>query len=122
MQVLKKLSFLYILTFLLACNNTPAFVGSWELVSIELADGKITGSELGNPVYTFNEDKSYTIEYTELLQSGTWEMEGESLYLRDKQRPDEVNTLTIILAEKTIFNYTIGDGDTKTNVILKRAD
>jgi len=122
MQVLKKLSFLYILTFLLACNNTPAFVGSWELVSIELADGEITGSELGNPIYTFNEDKSYTIEYTELMQSGTWEMEGESLYLRDNQRPDEVNTLTIILAEKTIFNYTIGDGDTKTNVILKRAD
>ena len=122
MQVLKKLSFLYILTFLLACNNTPAFIGSWELVSIELADGKITGSELGNPVYTFNEDKSYTIEYTELMQSGTWEMEGESLYLRDNQHPDEVNTLTIILAEKTIFNYTIGDGDTKTNVILKRAD
>lgn len=122
MQVLKKLSFLYILTFLLACNNTPAFVGSWALVSIELADGEITGSELGNPIYTFNEDKSYTIEYTELLQSGTWEMEGESLYLRDNQRPDEVNTLTIILAEKTIFNYTIGDGDTKTNVILKRAD
>jgi hypothetical protein len=49
-------------------------------------------------------------------------MEGESLYLRDNQRPDEVNTLTVILAEKTIFNYTIGDGDTKTNVILKRAD
>lgn len=122
MQVLKKLSFLYILTFLLACNNTPAFLGSWELVSIELADGEITGSELGNPIYTFNEDKSYTIEYTELMQSGTWEMEGESLYLRDNQHPEEVNTLTIILAEKTIFNYTIGDGDTKTNVILKRAD
>ena len=122
MQVLKKLSFLFVLTILLACNNTPAFVGSWELVSIELADGEITGSELGNPMYTFNEDKSYTIEYTELLQSGTWEMEGESLYLRDNQRPDEVNTLTVILAEKTIFNYTIGDGDTKTNVILKRAD
>jgi len=97
-------------------------LGSWELVSIELADGEITGSELGNPIYTFNEDKSYTIEYTELMQSGTWEMEGESLYLRDNQHPDEVNTLTIILAEKTIFNYTIGDGDTKTNVILKRAD
>lgn len=97
-------------------------MGSWELVSIELADGEITGSELGNPIYTFNEDKRYTIEYTELLQSGTWEMEGETLYLRDNQRPDEVNTLTIILAEKTIFNYTIGDGDTKTNVILKRAD
>ena len=122
MQVLKKLSFLYILTFLLACNNTPAFIGSWELVSIEFAEGKITGSELGNPIYTFNEDKSYTFEYTELLQSGTWEMEGESLYLRDNQHPDEVNTLTIILAEKTIFNYTSGDGDTKTNVILKRAD
>jgi len=122
MQVLKKLSFLFVLTILLACNNTPTFVGSWELVSIELADGEITGSELGNPIYTFNEDKSYTIEYTELMQSGTWEMEGESLYLRDNQRPDEVNTLTIILAEKTIFNYTIGDGDTKTNVILKRAD
>lgn len=122
MQVIKKLSFLFIFALLIACESSPAFVGKWELVSLELADDEITANELGDPVYTFNEDNTYSIEVTGLRQIGTWELQGESLLLRDNDNPDEVTTLKIVQAEKTIFHYTAGEGDTKTNVILKRAD
>lgn len=122
MQVLKKLSFILILVVLFACDTSPAFVGTWELVSLELADDEITANELGDPVYTFNKDNSYTIEVTGLRQEGTWELQGESLLLRDNDNPEDVTTLTIVQAEKTIFHYTAGEGETQSNVILKRAD
>lgn len=122
MRLLKKLLFLCFFFIFIACQNTPAFVGSWELVSLKLAEDEITANELGDPIYSFNADKTYSIEVTGLSQSGTWELEGEQLLLTDKENISEAIVLNIVQSEETIFHYTAGEGETVTHVILKRAN
>lgn len=122
MAFIKRLVLFSVLALLIACQSEPAFVGKWELVSLELAEDEITATELGNPVYFFNKDHTYSIEVTGLSQHGTWELEGTQLKLKDNDKSDEVSVLNIVQSEESIFHYTAGEGETVTNVILKRAD
>lgn len=122
MRLIKKFLFVCICLLFVACQNQPAFVGTWELVSLELADDEITANELGNPVYSFNKDQSYSIEVTGLSQQGTWEMKGDDLLLTDSENPNQAIVLHIVQVEEGMFHYTAGEGETVTNVILKRAN
>tara|TARA_B110000459_G_scaffold48245_1_gene53857 strand:- start:1063 stop:1431 length:369 start_codon:yes stop_codon:yes gene_type:complete len=122
MTIVKKLIFICFFMLMLACQNDPAFVGSWELVSLNLADDKITANELGNPIYSFNSNHTYSIEVTGMSQYGTWKQENGKLLLIDNGTPDKVTVLKIIQAEETIFHYSAGEGETITDVILKRVN
>lgn len=122
MTIVKKLIFICFFMLMLACQNDPAFVGSWELVSLNLADDKITANELGNPIYSFNSNHTYSIEVTGMSQYGTWKQENGKLLLTDNGTPDKVTVLKIIQAEETIFHYSAGEGETITDVILKRVN
>ena len=113
---------IFSMLFLFACQSTPAFVGSWELVSLKLEDESITAKDLGNPTYSFHKDQTYTIEVTGLSQSGTWDLKEDKLVLKDNENPDAENVLTIIQTEDNMFHYTAGSDETKTDVILKRVD
>lgn len=121
---MNKNFFLMILmaAFLVACNQSPKFVGVWELESLQLQTESITAADLGNPVYTFNDDKTYSIEVTGLAQTGTWNLEGDQLTLVDYDNPDTQNKLTVIEATNSKFHYTAGEGNSITNVILKRKE
>lgn len=116
--------FILLLSFslLFACQTSPGFVGSWELVSLKLEDESITAKDLGDPVYTFHEDNTYTIEVTGLAQNGTWVLEGEKLILTDKENPEVENVLNIIEVQENMFHYTAGSENMVTDVILKRVD
>ena len=46
---------------LVACDQSPKFVGIWELESLKLQTESITAADLGNPVYTFFKDNTYSI-------------------------------------------------------------
>lgn len=108
--------------FLMACNQSPKFVGVWELESLKLQTETITAADLGNPVYTFNEDNTYSIEVTGLAQNGTWSLEGDQLTLIDNDNPDAANNLTVVESTPAKFHYTAGEGESMTNVILKRKE
>ena len=105
-----------------ACDTTPKFVGSWELVSLKLENESITAGDLGNPVYTFNENNTYTIEVTGLAQNGSWQLEGEKLILKDQENPEVENILNIVEVQERMFHYTAGSDGALTDVILKRVD
>ena len=122
MTIVKKLIFICFFMLMLACQNDPAFVGSWELVSLNLADDKITANELGNPIYSFNSNHTYSIEVTGMSQYGTWKQENGKLLLTDNGTTDKITVLKIIQAEETIFHYSAGEGETITDVILKRVN
>tara|TARA_B110000483_G_scaffold148582_1_gene177146 strand:+ start:98 stop:466 length:369 start_codon:yes stop_codon:yes gene_type:complete len=122
MTIVKKLIFICFFMLMLACQNDPAFIGSWELVSLNLADDKITGKEFSNPIYSYNSNHTYSIEITGMYQYGTWKQEDGKLLLTNNETPDKVTVLSIIQAEETIFHYSAGEGETMTNVILKRVN
>jgi len=110
------------LAFLAACNQSPNFVGVWELESIKLQTEIITAADLGNPVYTLKEDNTYKIEVSGLSQNGTWSLLEDQLTLIDNDNPDTKNKLTVVEASKVKFHYTAGEGESKTHVILKRKE
>lgn len=122
MTIVKKLIFIGFFMLILACQNDPAFVGTWELVSVNLADDKITAKEMDNPIYSYNSDHTYAVEVTGMSQYGTWKQENGKLLLTDNETPDKVTVLKIIQAEETIFHYSVGEGETMTDVILKRVN
>ena len=107
---------------LVACNQSPKFVGVWELESLKIQTEIITATDLGNPVYTFKKDNTYSIEVTGLAQNGTWALAGDQLTLVDNDNPDAENTLTVVEATAAKFHYTAGEGQSQTNVILKRKE
>jgi hypothetical protein len=121
---MNKNFFLIILiaSFMIACNNSTKFVGSWELESLQLQDELITAADLGNPVYTFNENNTYSIKVSGLAQNGAWALEGDKLTLIDNDNPDSDNILTIVESNEYKFHYTAGEGQSMTNVILKRKE
>ena len=57
-----------------------------------------------------------------MSQNGTWNHEDGKLILLDNESPDKVTVLKIIQAEETIFHYSVGEGKTMTDVILKRVN
>jgi hypothetical protein len=105
---------------LVACDQSPKFVGIWELESLKLQTESITATDLGNPVYTFFKDNTYSIEVSGLAQNGTWALEGDQLTLIDADNPDAKNKLTVVESTASKFHYTAGEGTSMTNVILKR--
>tara|TARA_Y100000385_G_scaffold13261_1_gene13445 strand:+ start:1008 stop:1376 length:369 start_codon:yes stop_codon:yes gene_type:complete len=122
MTIVKKLIFLCFFMLMLACHTDPGLLGSWELVSLNLAGDKITSNELGHPIFSFNFDHSYSIEVQGMSHYGTWKQEDGKLLLTDNETPETVNVLSIIQAEETIFHYSLGEGKTMTDVILKRVN
>lgn len=122
MTIVKKLIFICFFLLMLACHNDPAFVGSWELVSLNLADDKITGKDFSYPIYSYNSNHTYSFEVTGMSEYGTWKQEDGKLLLTNNETPDKVTVLTIIQAEETIFHYSLGEGETMTDVILKRVN
>ena len=122
MTIVKKLIFICFFLLLLARHNDHAFVGSWELVSLNLADDKITGKDFSYPIYSYNSNHTYSIEVTGMSEYGTWKQEDGKLLLTNNETPDKVTVLTIIQAEETIFHYSLGEDKTMTDVILKKVN
>ncbi len=122
MTIVKKLIFICFFMLMLACHTDPAFIGSWELVSLNLADDKITGKDFSYPIYSYNSNHTYSIEVTGMSEYGTWKQKDGKLLLTNNETPDKVTVLTIIQAEETIFHYSLGEGETMTDLILKRVN
>ncbi|MEZ4915642.1 MAG: DUF4923 family protein [Chitinophagales bacterium] len=121
---MNKIKYLVVSTFLMlllfACQTTPDFVGQWELKELQLGNERITGMDIGNPTYTFNKDKTFTIAIDDLSQSGTWSYKNNKLSLVNDDDKGNENILTVVDVNDTIFHYTTGVDNQESFVYLRR--
>lgn len=110
----------FILSLLFACQSTPGFVGKWELKELKLGNESITGMDIGNPTYTFNKDKTFTIAIDDLSQSGTWSFKNNKLTLINDDDKENENVLTVIEVNDSIFHYTTGVTEKESSVYLRK--
>jgi hypothetical protein len=100
-------------------KETPAFVGAWELIKMDLGGEVINANILGNPTYTFNIDNTYVIRASAQSEQGSWTIKGDKLVLFSKSLEKET-VLKIIDTTENILTYEIGE-ETITKVFLRRA-
>lgn len=99
-------------------TETPAFVGAWELIKMDL-DGEIINSNImGNPTYTFNIDNTYVIRASSQSEQGSWSIKGDNLVLYSKDL-DKETILRVTDATENTLTYEI-KGEMLTTVYLKR--
>lgn len=100
-------------------KDTPAFVGEWELIKMDLAGEIVNANILGNPTYVFNIDKTYVIWVSSQSEQGTWSLQGENLVLFSEALEKET---VVKITENTEdkLSYEIGK-ESITKVYLKRA-
>ena len=58
-------------------TETPAFVGAWELIKMDLGGEIVNANILGDPTYTFNLDNTYVIRASAQSEQGTWFVKGD---------------------------------------------
>lgn len=109
----------FIMLFLFACNlNQEAFVGTWNLKSLNIGGDVVNADEINNPVYTFNNNNTYEIAVSGIKETGTWKLEGDYLVLYNSENPDVGNKLKIIEASVNKFEFSSGEGDNSSVVLL----
>lgn len=101
---------LFLILSLISCSEeAPDFTGKWNLDYIEFSNEKIYANQLGEPVYTFENDGKYTIEVGGVSQYGKWKYSKNTITFTNDQNSDtKVNILE--LSDST-FIYAIENSD-----------
>lgn len=89
--------------------------GEWKLTSIESGDTLVEGEELelsykGEVIYSFNEDNTGSVQISEQLVEGDWEVKGDTIVL----------TCNGLNAEFTKEDETLVANSDGTRVVLDR--
>lgn len=100
-------------------KETPAFVGAWELIKMDLGGEVVKANILGDPSYSFNIDNTYVIRASSQFEQGSWSLKDGKLVLVDRETKKET-TINIIENKQETLTYEIGENPV-TTVYLKRS-
>lgn len=105
-----KLKLIILLSLALAACKNPnekknAIIGQWQGTDW-LLDGKPSGMDASQVHFNFKDDGTYSANFGEQKQSGTWRFENEKLYTTLTGRPEL--EITVLKADGTVLEFEMG--------------
>lgn len=91
-----------------ATENIPLHVGKWHVTYMDMAGEEVLPSTIGNPIYTFNADKTYVIQLSGQVETGHWSLSKDVLTIKSDE-VDKQSDLKLLELTKTNMKYQVGD-------------